>query len=103
MTEPRRKIAKTLQLSEPIHSDGRTITVLEFEEPRARHLRMMPAEPQMLGEMIPVIASLCDVADEAIEELTSKDFVAATEIVAGFFEVPAPSVSSRSRKRGVTR
>ena len=80
-----RAIIKTLELTEPIHDAGRTIEKLEFTTPRASHLRVIDTTPGDVGRAVKLIASLCDVAEEAIDELLASDFEAASEIAAGFF------------------
>ncbi len=82
-----RNIVQTLKLSEPIHSDGRTIETLEFSKPRARDMKVIDTTPGQVGQAVKLIAALCDVVEEAVDELVVEDFEAASEIVAGFFGV----------------
>ena len=81
-----REVIRTLELSDPIHDCGKEITQLEFSEPRARHLRVIDSTPGQVGQAVKLIAALCNLSDEAVEELTAKDFGKASEIVANFFE-----------------
>lgn len=85
MSDVSRNIVRTLKLTDAIHDAGRTIETLEFAKPRARHLKVIDAAPGAVTQGIRLIASLCDVSEDAIDELAVEDFEAASEIVAGFF------------------
>ena len=82
MSEGARRIVKRLKLSEAIHDAGETITQLEFSKPKARLYRLIDSTTDVGGDQVlAVIADLCDIGEEAVEELDWDDAAAASDIV----------------------
>lgn len=80
----------TVTLHWPVTVDGATVSSLTMRAPRARDSRDAqrgaagPADTE-----IRLLANLCEVAPEAIEELHGVDYIRLQEALAGFFSPPA--------------
>ena len=72
-----------LILKSSIQHGKESITQLEFIEPKAKHLKMIPASPTT-GDMLKVIGSLCSQSDSVIDELSLKDLGKATDFFEAF-------------------
>jgi hypothetical protein len=82
LSDGSRRIARKLKLSEPIHDAGRKIEELEFERPKARLFRLIENLEDIGGEQIlSIIADLCDIGSEAVDEMDWEDITAAGKIV----------------------
>ena len=104
MSEGSRRIVRRFKLSEPIHYAGETITELEFSKPKARLYRLIDTMNEVGGEQVlEVIADLCGISVEAVEELDWDDAEAASTIVGELLKSKkkAPrSAAGRRRKSG---
>lgn len=108
MTEaPRRKIVKTLELSEPIHDAGETITKLEFGKPKARIFRLIESTSDIGGaQILAIIADLCQIGEEAVDEIDWADVEKAAAIVGELLQPKKkgrPRSGSKTRKAGAKR
>lgn len=101
---PTRTIVKRLKLETPIHDAGDTIATLEFGKPKARLYRLIDALEEVGGDqIIAVLADLCGVGEEAIEELDWDDAEKATLIVGELLnkkKKAKPRGGSKARKGG---
>lgn len=77
-------MAKIIKLKEPIHFGSDTISVLEFEDMKAKHLRKMSAKPSM-DDLLNLAGVLCNQPPSVIDELGMEDTQAVMELVSGFF------------------
>ena len=106
-SRPARAIVERLTLTDPIHDGGRTITELEFGKPKARLYRLIDDLNQIGGEQIlEVIADLCGISVDAVEELDWEDAEKAARIVGNLLAPKkkgrAPQPTSRRRRGGVS-
>ena len=101
---PARRVVERLELTDPIHDGGRTITVLEFGKPKARIYRLIDSLQEIGGDqVIAVIADLCGISEEAVEELDWDDAENASEIVGKLLapkKKPRSPGGSKRRKAG---
>lgn len=103
MSDARRKIVRKLKLTDPIHDAGRTIETLEFGKPKARLYRLIESTSELGGnQLIALIADLCDIGEDAVEELDWEDANAAAEIVGELLKTKKKGsrASSRPRRAG---
>lgn len=106
MSDVRHRIVRKLKLTDPIHDAGRTIDTLEFGRPKARIYRLIDSTSEVRGDQIlEIIADLCDIGVDAVEELDWDDANAASEIVGELMTTKKKGsrASSRRRKTGGKR
>lgn len=72
-----------LILKNPIQHGKESITQLELIEPKAKHLKMIPASVTT-GDMLKVVGALCSQPDSVIDELSLKDLGKATDFFEAF-------------------
>ena len=100
MSNAARKIVRKLKLSDPIHDAGRTIETLEFARPKARIYRLIESTTEVSGsQILALIADLCDIGEDAVEELDWDDANAASEIVGELLETKKKGSRAGSRPR----
>lgn len=106
MSDAPRKIVRKLKLTDPIHDAGRTIETLEFGRPKARIYRLIESMSEVSGsQVLALIADLCDISEEAVEELDWDDANAASEIVGELLTTKKKGsrVGSKPRRAGGKR
>ena len=100
MSDAPRRIVRKLKLSDPIHDAGRTIETLEFSRPKARIYRLIESTSEVRGDQIlAIIADLCDIGEDAVEELDWDDANAASEIVGELLTTKKKGSRTGSRRR----
>jgi len=100
LSEGARRIVKTLDLTEPIHDAGETITKLEFAKPKARLYRLIDSLTEIGGDQVlAVIADLTGISVEAIEEMDWDDAEAAAEIVGDLLKPKKKARPAGGRRR----
>lgn len=72
-----------IKLDDPIEYGKDVISELEFTEPKAKHMRMMPANPTV-SDMLDIIGQLCAQPKSVIDELSLGDLNKATEFFEAF-------------------
>lgn len=86
MTVPQRR---TITLSEPVVSDGKTITEVTIRKPKVKDLKQMQAAmdgiDDKLDQGVAMAASLTGLSIDAVEELDVDDFTTISEVIADFF------------------
>lgn len=75
---------KVIKLKEPVQAGSETISVLEFEVMKAKHLRKMAAKPT-IDDLLNLAGKLCNQPPSVIDELGMDDTQAVMELVSGFF------------------
>lgn len=89
--------AKTITLAYPVTTaGGETISSVTLRRAKARDLAAFEAA-QDLGQTeqgIAMIASLCDLPREVIEDLDGEDFVTVSEALVDFVPAPAAGPSN---------
>jgi hypothetical protein len=86
---------KTLELKTPVQWGEKTISVLEFQPLKAKHIRGLGAS-RKFGDMLDLVSKSALQPSAMIDELSAADAIAAVEIVSDFLvNSPAigPSVS----------
>jgi len=76
---------KIIPLSEPVEHGSETITVLEIKQPKAKHLRSMPLEPDT-GDLLDLAAKLAGQPPSVIDELSMKDMTEVLTVVGNFID-----------------
>jgi hypothetical protein len=82
-----------LKLAEPIKHGSEIIAELEFVQPKAKHLRKMPAAPAT-GDLLDLAGALCGQPPSVIGELGIPDMMAVLEVVGNFME-PGPKTGEK--------
>lgn len=75
----------TIKLQKPVHHGSETISELVVQRPKAKHLRMLPAQPKT-GDVLDLAAKLCGQPPSVIDELEMEDTSALLEVVGNFME-----------------
>lgn len=73
----------TYKLLTPIHYGQDIISTLELTEPKAKHIRQMPANPKS-DDTLKVLGALCSQPDSVIDELSLKDVGRLSEFIEAF-------------------
>ena len=86
---------KTVRLSQPIASDGKTVTEVHVRRPKVKDLRAMerdtPTSASQIDQGVAMAALLTELPLEVIDEMDAVDFAAVSEVIAGFLPPgPAP-------------
>ncbi|MBN9023185.1 MAG: phage tail assembly protein [Rhizobiales bacterium] len=87
---------KTVRLSQPIASDGKTVTEVQVRRPKVKDLRAMERDTSTLANHIDqgvaMAALLTELPVEVIDEMDAVDFATVSEVIAGFLPPgPAPA------------
>ena len=94
-----RKIVRTLDLTEPIHDAGKTISKLEFSKPKARIFKLIDDLNEIGGDQVlAVIGDLCAIGPEAVDEMDWDDAAAASAIVGELLNPKKKSPSGKNSK-----
>ncbi|MBE9542500.1 MAG: phage tail assembly protein [Proteobacteria bacterium] len=72
-----------IELSDPFEYGKERVTQLEITEPKAKHIRQMPASPKT-DDMLKIIGQLCGQPDSAIDELSLRDVAKLTDFFEAF-------------------
>ena len=80
--------AVTITLDEPVEFAGETITQLVVQPPKGKHLRKMPTEMKVVGDMIALADKLTGQPREVIDEMCVGDTMRLVEAVSSFFPDP---------------
>lgn len=83
--EKQKSSHKKITLDEPIEHGTETITVLEIKQPKAKHLRSMPLEPNT-GDLLDLAAKLAGQPPSVIDELSMKDMTEVLTVVGNFID-----------------
>lgn len=74
-----------ISLSEPVEHGTETISALEIKQPKAKHLRSMPLEPNT-GDLLDLAARLAGQPPSVIDELGMSDMTEVLTVVGDFIE-----------------
>lgn len=96
MSEP-----KIVRLTQPIASDGKTVTEVQVRRPKVKDLRAMErdnsATATQIDQGVAMAALLTELPIEIIDEMDAVDFAAVSEVIAGFLpQGPAPATGAAS-------
>ncbi len=72
-----------LKLIKPIEFGSEEITELELIEPKAKHIRKLPANPTT-DDVLKIIGQLSNQSDSVIDEISLKDVARLSEFVEVF-------------------
>ena len=92
---------KTVCLSQPIASNGKTVTEVRVRRPKVKDLRAMERDaentPNQIDQGVAMAALLTELPVEIIDEMDAVDFAAVSEVIAGFLPPgPAPATGAAS-------
>ena len=92
---------KTVRLSQPIASDGKTVTEVQVRRPKVKDLRAMERDntnpASQIDQGVAMAALLTELPVEIIDEMDAVDFAAVSEVIAGFLpQGPAPATGAAS-------
>lgn len=92
---------KTVRLTQPIDSDGKTVTEVQVRRPKVKDLRAMErdnsATASQIDQGVAMAAILTELPIEIIDEMDAVDFAAVSEMIAGFLpQGPAPATGAAS-------
>ncbi len=68
----------------PISFGSETITELQFQELKAKHMRQLPKEVG-IGDILNLAATLTGVPPKVLDEMTANDTLKVVEVVNDFF------------------
>lgn len=75
----------SITLKHPIEHGNETISVLNIQQPKAKHLRDMPIEPNT-GDLLDLAAKLAKQPPSVIDELTMYDMTKVLTVVGNFID-----------------
>ena len=78
------KQSETITLKAPIMVDGTKTDRLTLRRPKVRDLKLMDNFSGDMEKSIQLLAALCEVPPDAIEDLDSEDFARCSKKVEGF-------------------
>ena len=92
---------KIVRLTQPIASDGKTVTEVQVRRPKVKDLRAMErdnsATATQIDQGVAMAALLTELPIEIIDEMDAVDFAAVSEVIAGFLpQGPAPATGAAS-------
>lgn len=77
---------KTIKLKTPIDFAGEAISIITLREPKAKDLRLFPADPNT-GDLLDLAGRLSAQPKQVIDELSMADMQAILKAVADFLVV----------------
>ena len=92
---------KTVRLSQPIASDGKTVTEVQVRRPKVKDLRAMERDAtnsaSQIDQGVAMAALLTELPIQVIDEMDAVDFATVSEVIAGFLPPgPAPGTGAAS-------
>ncbi len=85
----------TVPLQEPVQYGSESITELVLQQPRGKHLRRFPDQPE-IGDFLDLAGKLAGQPPSVMDELTVVDVMSVADAVAGFFPDGQPNGASGS-------
>jgi len=82
------------KLATPIEFDGKTYETLEIPRPKGKHLKTIPANPN-LGEVMAVAVKICNVPSKVFDEMDAYDYSEIGGILTDFLS-NSPKTSKKS-------
>ena len=80
----------TVKLQFPVTVAGATYTELKMRRCKVKDRRLAAKQPTQEEQEITLIANLCEVPPDVIDELDSVDYSALQGVLSGFFGISTP-------------